>query len=233
MEMGENLEKYIVYLTVNIKNNKIYIGIHKTSNKGFDGYLGNGVYINKPSSYKFGRTPFEHAVSKYGVDSFKRVTIKEFDNLQDALNLEIELVNYEFIKRKDTYNITLGGGLPPIKEIGVHKYSLSGEYIESYKSIKDAAFKTTGNKSINISRAAKNPGAVQVGGFMWSYDKVEKLEIYKHYNKERKVGKYDLNGNLIKVYDTVRECKKEYPGCVHVLKGTRQKAGGFTFKYIN
>lgn len=232
MEMGENLEKYIVYLTTNIKNNKIYIGVHKTSIKGFDGYIGNGIYINKPSSYKFGRTPFEFAVAKYGTDSFKRVTIKEFDNLQDALTLEIELVNEEFIKRKDTYNVTLGGGVPPLKEVEVHKYSLSGEYIQSYASIKDAAFKTKGNKSINISRAAKNPGKTQAGGFMWSYEKYENLEIYDQYNKERKVGQYDLNGNLIKVFNTVRECKKEFAGCVHVLKGTRQKAGGFTFKYI-
>lgn len=231
--MGENLEKYIVYLTTNIKNNKIYIGVHKTSIIGFDGYLGNGIFINKPSSYKFGRTPFEHAVAKYGLDSFKRVTIKEFNNLEDALRFEAEIVNAEFIKRKDTYNITLGGGLPPINEIEVHKYSLTGEYVESFKSIKEAAFKTTGNKSINISRAAKNPGKSQVGGFMWSYDKLEKLEIYEQYNKEKRVGQYDLNGNLIKIYDTVRECKKDFCGCVHVLKGTRQKAGGFTFKYID
>ena len=40
--------KYIVYCTTNIKNNKIYIGVHGTENPSiFDGYIGNGVYINK------------------------------------------------------------------------------------------------------------------------------------------------------------------------------------------
>jgi hypothetical protein len=43
--------KYIVYLTTNIINNKIYIGVHGTNNPDiFDGYLGCGVNINIPSS---------------------------------------------------------------------------------------------------------------------------------------------------------------------------------------
>lgn len=38
--------KYIVYLTTNLVNKKIYIGVHGTENPDkFDGYLGNGVKI--------------------------------------------------------------------------------------------------------------------------------------------------------------------------------------------
>ena len=48
----------------------------------------------------------------------------------------------------------------------------------------------------------------------------------------KKVGQYTLSGDLVKIYDSVRECKKDFCGCVHVLAGTRKKAGGFTFKYI-
>ena len=44
--------KYIVYLTKNLKscingNYRIYIGVHKTEDPSiFDGYLGDGCYIN-------------------------------------------------------------------------------------------------------------------------------------------------------------------------------------------
>ena len=61
---------------------------------------------------------------------------------------------------------------------------------------------------------------------------VENL-IKEKYNKPRKVGKYSKDGQLVKVYNTVRECKKEHAGCVHVLSGQRNQAGGYTFKYID
>ena len=40
--------KYIVYMTINNINNYIYVGVHKTLTPyEFDGYLGNGIYINE------------------------------------------------------------------------------------------------------------------------------------------------------------------------------------------
>ena len=68
--------KYIVYITTNIVNNKIYIGVHKTQTPDkFDGYLGCGVKVNDRHSYMFSRTPFEAAVNKYGPSKFIRKTI--------------------------------------------------------------------------------------------------------------------------------------------------------------
>jgi hypothetical protein len=115
--MGNNLlnMKYIVYQTINKVNNKIYIGVHKTENPDiFDGYLGNGIYVNKPSSYQKGKYPLQNAILKYGIKSFYRITLKEFDSLEEALQLEAILVDSKFIKRTDTYNCTEGGQLPPV-----------------------------------------------------------------------------------------------------------------------
>jgi hypothetical protein len=123
--------KYIVYLTTNKVNNKIYVGVHKTedSNK-FDNYIGCGVYITSPKTYKNPKTPFQSAVLKYGVNNFIRHTIRVFNNLNDALDLEKRIVNQEFIKRTDTYNITIGGGLPPDLSKIVYQFDLNGNLIK-------------------------------------------------------------------------------------------------------
>ena len=62
-----------------------------------------------PSSYNFPETPFQYAVKKYGPGKFKRSILKIFDSYEEAYALEAELVNKDFIKRSDTYNIHLGG----------------------------------------------------------------------------------------------------------------------------
>ena len=49
----------------------------------------------------------------------------------------------------------------------------------------------------------------------------------------RKIGQYDLNGNLVKIYNTLRECRKEFGNVGKVLKGQANQAKGYTFKYID
>ena len=69
--------KYIVYLTKNLINNKIYIGVHQTDNPNkFDGYIGCGVYTTQNSSYNHPKTAFQFAVKKYGPKNFKRTILK-------------------------------------------------------------------------------------------------------------------------------------------------------------
>ena len=53
---------YIVFLTKNLESkingiNRIYIGVHQTNPNVFDGYLGDGIYINKASTYMYPKTP--------------------------------------------------------------------------------------------------------------------------------------------------------------------------------
>ena len=44
------MNKYKVYLTINLENYKQYIGVHKEDSDKFDGYIGNGVNIFNPST---------------------------------------------------------------------------------------------------------------------------------------------------------------------------------------
>jgi len=86
---------FTVYKTTNLLNDKTYIGIHETYDLN-DDYLGSGKYLKS-------------AVNKYGPENFKREWLFIFDNKEDQLNKEKELVTEEFCSRDDTYNICVGG----------------------------------------------------------------------------------------------------------------------------
>lgn len=87
--------KYTVYCTSNIITKEIYIGVHKTREPN-DDYLGSGKRI-------------QNAIKKYGIENFKKEILFIFDDAETAYRKEAELVNEEFINRKDTYNLKLGG----------------------------------------------------------------------------------------------------------------------------
>lgn len=195
--------KYIVYLTINTKNNKIYLGVHKTKNPEiFDGYIGNGVTRNAPSSYKYSKTPFQFAVNKYGVDAFRRTTLKIFDNEEDAYKFEYEIINEEFIKRNDVYNATIGGGNPPHNYRIIYQYTLDGYFIKEWDSIVEASEYFTCSDSA-LSAAIKFKGSSV--GFFWDDEKFDLLDITTRSNNSNKqqVYQYSLQGALTDTYSSI------------------------------
>lgn len=87
---------YIVYETTNLVNGKKYRGAHKQGGDEFDGYLGSGKALKR-------------AIAKYGPENFERRTMFSFDDEAACLLKESEVVDEEWCKRKDTYNIKAGG----------------------------------------------------------------------------------------------------------------------------
>lgn len=204
----KNNYKTIVYLTTNIKNNKIYIGVHNTYNPDkFDGYIGCGVNVFRSRTISHPSTPFQYAVKKYGFDAFIRSTIKIFDNREDALNLERLLVDENFILRDDTYNIVLGGGDPPIYEKPVYQYDLNGNFIKMHLSRSDAEYEL--GISSGVSSAVKCKTICK--GFLWSDEKTDKLNINEYHIilQNKKIYSYDKFGNFIKEYNSISNFCKE------------------------
>ena len=91
----ENGYYHLVYKIVNTKNGKIYIGKHSTKNP-YDNYMGSGKLINQ-------------AIQKYGIDNFIKEILYCFTNEKEAFLKEAEIVNQDFIKSENTYNVVLGG----------------------------------------------------------------------------------------------------------------------------
>jgi hypothetical protein len=86
---------YTVYKTTNLVNGKIYVGLHVTKDLN-DDYLGSGKQI-------------QAAVKKYGRNNFKREYIKICESPEEMYNLEAEIVNEDFVKSTNTYNMKTGG----------------------------------------------------------------------------------------------------------------------------
>ena len=81
----------------------IYVGCHVTTNI-YDNYMGSGVRITKD-------------IKKFGRENFTKEILFEFDNEKDMLDKEKEIVNEEFILKKNTYNVITGGSNYIKKEI--------------------------------------------------------------------------------------------------------------------
>ena len=86
---------YLLYKITNTVNGKIYIGVHKTTDVD-DSYMGSGSRL-------------AYAKRKYGLESFTREIIKECSSHDEMMTEEAKIVDEEFLKRKDVYNLRRGG----------------------------------------------------------------------------------------------------------------------------
>ena len=206
---------YLVYLTMNIKNNKMYIGVHKQNCKEFDGYIGCGIATKDSRRLEHPKTPFHFAVKKYGYKAFVRQTLKVFNNELDAYAFEKYLVDEEWIKRNDVYNVALGGkGGGYHLRIPVLKYSKEGDFIAKFPSVSDAAMYTKKAARTEIAIACKNVGRYTSGGFYWSYEMpsgiIQKIKIKPKYNaKSKAVLQYSIEGNFLREFSSMRKAAKE------------------------
>ena len=198
--------KYIVYLTTNTVNNKIYIGVHSTETPDkFDGYLGNGVFINSPKTYQKCITAFQCAVTKYGPEKFKRTTLKIFDTLEEALIHEAYLVNEDFIKRTDVYNTIVGGGIPPRLNKIIYQFNLKGELIKEWDSI---------NTIINYYGVNKDRIRMVIDGkrsfeqSYWSEENYIDISMYRP-SARGSIRQYNTSGTYLNTFKNATEASQK------------------------
>jgi len=204
--------KYIVYETTNLINGKIYVGLHKTENPDiFDGYLGNGIIATQPYTYMYAKTAFQAAVKKYGPKNFKRKTLAIFNTLEEASDLEEQIVNEKFLERSDVYNMILGGiaGCLISQRIKVFQYDENGNYLNEYESFADAALQLNCDYTL-ISYAVRKKAKAK--NYFWSTDKLEKLDLTNYnlgLNHSNKIYFYNLKGQYLGGFKTQAEAERK------------------------
>lgn len=110
----------------------------------------------------------------------------------------------------------------------VHKYDSEGNYICSYDTQSDAEHE---NPYSNITKSIKLK-SIDENGFMWSVEKLENYNVPKR-KRNKKVGMFDENGNIIKTWDSAKACGREVGSAVqNVLNGKYLKHKGNIYKYL-
>lgn len=95
MNKDLNYLYYIVYMTVNKKSGKFYIGKHATNDIN-DDYIGSGTLLLR-------------AIAKHGREFFERTILYVFTTYEEADLVESELVTDDLICDPRCYNLARGG----------------------------------------------------------------------------------------------------------------------------
>lgn len=109
---GSRKKYHYLYKTVNLKNNKVYYGMHSTDNLK-DGYIGSGTYLRR-------------SIKKYGKEDFKIEILKYFNSREELIKAEKEIITEEMVKDVNCYNLKPGGSGGFINEEHAYKFRAAG-----------------------------------------------------------------------------------------------------------
>ena len=196
--------KWIVYLTTNKENRKIYIGVHGTENPNeFDGYIGNGIKIG--NSLNTPKTIFQKALKKYGYSSFERKTLFVFDTPELAYSKEAELVTSEFIKQDSNYNMTEGGYHGTIKYKKVYQYDKCGNLIKIWEKGQVQIMDELGFGKNELVWAITQK--VELQEHYWSLTPITDFKNFRE-RKKHYLYKFNLQGELLTIYESIAEAAR-------------------------
>lgn len=116
----------------------------------------------------------------------------------------------------------------------VSQYSLSGELIATYDSLREAA-DATGVAMQNISAVTRGERG-SAGGFKWVRDDIGAIDFNQKRSRFSAVQQFDLNNNLIASFNSITEAARETgvsaKGISEVCRGRNKTAGNFKWKTI-
>lgn len=186
-----------IYLITNKINNKKYVG---QSTDIMYRWHQHCININRSNK----RSLIKSAMKHYGIDNFtfEILEVCPPEELNEKEKFYISKYNtYYLAEKSNGYNMTLGGEGQNGNGKKVKQYDLDGNFIKEYNSIIEASRQCHVSDTGISNCCAKR--RKQCGGFLWCYDGQEILSPYK--SKGKKVIQYDLDGNYIQSFNTMKE----------------------------
>jgi len=227
----------IVYVHRNKTNNKIYIGITNKKLSNRSGVCGKN-YKNCPLFYK--------AIQKYGWNNFNHEILLENLTRDKARQMEIKLIaQYKSNNPIFGYNCSAGGdkglyGLYNLESMSVkvYQYDMLGNFLKEWASMMEVEREL---KIFCTSVCACCKGKRKFAGeYQWKYehfDKIDPIDMHTIYVPKtlcKTVYQYDLNGRLVKVWDSVRNAKSEgfdSSSISRCCNGKYKQYKGYIWKY--
>ena len=220
--MINNNKKGIIYLAINKENNKKYIGA--TTND-----LASRKKDHIQKSTKGVGHEFQHAIWTFGADAFSWIEIDTANSISELAYKEKYYIN-KYDSFRNGYNADSGGGFKK----PIYQYTLSGELVNSFDSLQEAADAVDTNKK-TISKTCHNVNQIFQNHY-WSYDYREPYLPIKKDKRFKEVEMFDKNNEIIETFRSIAEASRitgiHKSSIAKCCIKERNTAGGFRFKYM-
>lgn len=243
--------KYIgyIYKISNTVNNKLYIGqTVKNIHTRFREHI-RSARTNTNQTMIIPKAIKKYGEDKFSISELEKIIANSKEELYNKLNeKEIFYISLYNTVRPNGYNVTSGGNNSDNLCIPIDQYDLNGELINSYKSITEAA-EIISNSDIPIS--APLIRYVCIGQyktarnyvFRFKGEPFNKYETKVIRNNKKAIDQYDLNGNLLNMFESKAEAVKylklegyKLSGGSHISScclGKRVVVYGYIWRYHN
>ena len=235
----EILEENIPNAEISNEREKYYIELYNSTDRNF----GYNIQIGGNEQTKLSIKVYQY--------SLKGDYIKEYNSIADAMR-DCNISNGKISECCSGKRKSIGGYRWSYKKYNnlgeykydtnsrtVHKYSLSGDYIETYEHLSDVVKEMNLINGGHISNCC-NGNRETAYGFMWSYEKYDRIIPAKNiHNQGVPIIQYDLNGNFVDKFDNCIEaskqfgdkCKKAYMSINNCLNKKSKSAYGYYWEY--
>lgn len=244
--LKEEFQTSGIYKIINPKG-KIYIG------QSIDLYRRLNSYCESNSAKN--QTILKHSFNKYGRQNHKFKILEKCDveelNIKERYWQEFykdNLLNCRFTKSNDKSGYCLEETKIKISKAlkstdkswkhlkkKIYQYSNEGLFIKEWESVRKASRELNISLTTIVKSAKGNGSNKSAGGFLWSYNYLEKLEGRVGQDKI-KIQQFDLRDNLVNEWYSISEAAEKTntskSSIIRCCKNKQKTANGFLWKYL-